>query len=196
MRKKWAIVILSLMAVVLIIGVGCQKRQSTKEEAYKNFQKKITNMSSYKCKADIEVIGNKESQKYSLIHEYTDEDHFKLKVLQPEHIKGKTIEYKGNKIIVTNPNVNDKVVMDNVGEDSQHLFIGDFIKNYMQGEDIKIDLKNGSLKLTTSIPGNTKYFYKQILYINSKKNYPTKLEILDQEGNRRFEVNYSNFEYK
>lgn len=196
MRKKWAIVILSLMAVVLIIGVGCQKRQSTKEEAYKNFQKKITNISSYKCKADIEVIGNKESQKYSLIHEYTDEDHFKLKVLQPEHIKGKTIEYKGNKIIVTNPNVNDKVVMDNVGEDSQHLFIGDFIKNYMQGEDIKIDLKNGSLKLTTSIPGNTKYFYKQILYINSKKNYPTKLEILDQEGNRRFEVNYSNFEYK
>lgn len=196
MRKKWAIVILSLMAVVLIIGVGCQKRQSTKEEAYKNFQKKITNMSSYKCKADIEVIGNKESQKYSLIHEYTDENHFKLKVLQPEHIKGKTIEYKGNKIIVTNPNVNDKVVMDNVGEDSQHLFIGDFIKNYMQGEDIKIDLKNGSLKLTTSIPGNTKYFYKQILYINSKKNYPTKLEILDQEGNRRFEVNYSNFEYK
>jgi outer membrane lipoprotein-sorting protein len=195
-RKKWAIVILSLMAVVLIIGVGCQKRQSTKEEAYKNFQKKITNMSSYKCKADIEVIGNKESQKYSLIHEYTDEDHFKLKVLQPEHIKGKTIEYKGNKIIVTNPNVNDKVVMDNVGEDSQHLFIGDFIKNYMQGEDIKIDLKNGDLKLTTSIPGNTKYFDKQILYINSKKNYPTKLEILDQEGNRRFEVNYSNFEYK
>ena len=196
MRKKWAIVILSLMAVVLIIGVGCQKRQSTKEEAYKNFQKKITNMSSYKCKADIEVIGNKESQQYSLIHEYTDEDHFKLKVLQPEHIKGKTIEYKGNKIIVTNPNVNDKVVMDNVGEDSQHLFIGDFIKNYMQGEDIKIDLKNGDLKLTTSIPGNTKYFDKQILYINSKKNYPTKLEILDQEGNRRFEVNYSNFEYK
>lgn len=196
MRKKWAIVILSLMAVVLIIGVGCQKRQSTKEEAYKNFQKKITNMSSYKCKADIEVIGNKESQKYSLIHEYTDEDHFKLKVLQPEHIKGKTIEYKGNKIIVTNPNVNDKVVMDNVGEDSQHLFIGDFIKNYMQGEDIKIDLKNGDLKLTTSIPGNTKYFDKQILYVNSKKNYPTKLEILDQEGNRRFEVNYSNFEYK
>ena len=196
MRKKWAIVILSLMAVVLIIGVGCHKRQSTKEEAYKNFQKKITNMSSYKCKADIEVIGNKESQKYSLIHEYTDENHFKLKVLQPEHIKGKTIEYKGNKIIVTNPNINDKVVMDNVGEDSQHLFIGDFIKNYMQGEDIKIDLKNGSLKLTTSIPGNTKYFDKQILYINSKKNYPTKLEILDQEGNRRFEVNYSNFEYK
>ena len=54
------------MAVVLIIGVGCQKRQSTKEEAYKNFQKKITNMSSYKCKADIEVIGNKESQNIHL----------------------------------------------------------------------------------------------------------------------------------
>ena len=47
-----------------------------------------------------------------------------------------------------------------------------------------------------SIPGNTKYFSKQILYIDSKTNYPAKLEILDQEGNNRFIVNYSDFEYK
>ncbi|MGL5506514.1 MAG: germination lipoprotein GerS [Paraclostridium sp.] len=196
MKSKWTIVILSLLVLTVTIGVGCQKKQSTKEEAYKDFQKKITNMTSYTCKADIEAIGNKKSQKYSFIHEYKDADNFKLKVLEPEHLKGKIIEYKGDKIIVTNPNVGDKITMPNVGEDNQHLFIGDFIKNYMQGEDIKIELKNGDLKLTTSIPGNAKYFDKQILYVNAKKNYPTKLEILDQEGNKRFEVNYSNFEYK
>lgn len=196
MKKKWAIIIVSLLIVVLTIGVGCQKKQSTKEEAYNDFQKKITKMTSYKCRADIEALGNKKSQKYSLIHEYTDSEHFKLKVLEPEHLKGKTIEYKGDKIIVINPNVDDKIIMPNVGEDSQHLFIGDFIKNYMQGEEVKIELKDSNLKLTTSIPGNTKYFDKQILYVDAKKNYPTKLEILDQEGNKRFEVNYSNFEYR
>lgn len=196
MKKKWTIITMTLMVIILTIGVGCQKRQSTKEDAYKNFQKKITKMSSYTCRADIEAIGNKESQKYSLIHEYTDSEHFKLKVIEPSHIKGKIIEYKGDKIIVTNPNVNDKITMDNIGKDSQHLFIGDFIKNYLQGEDVKIELRNNNLKLTTSIPGNTKYFDKQVLYVDTKKNYPIKLEILDQEGNKRFKVDYSNFEYK
>lgn len=196
MRNKWTIVILSFLIVIFTIGVGCQKKQSTKEEAYKDFQKKITNMTSYICKADIEAIGNKKSQKYTFIHEYKDSQHFKLEVLKPEHLKGKIIEYKGDKIIVTNPNVDDKIIMPNVGEDSQHLFIGDFIKNYIQGEEVEIEFKDGDLKLTTSIPGNTKYFDKQILYVNAKKNYPTKLEILDQEGNKRFEVNYSDFEYK
>ena len=57
-------------------------------------------------------------------------------------------------------------------------------------------MKGGYLVLTVPIPGNTKYFNKQKLFVDSKENYPAKLEILDQEGNKRFLVNYSNFEYK
>ncbi|MDU7904047.1 MAG: germination lipoprotein GerS, partial [Peptostreptococcaceae bacterium] len=106
------------------------------------------------------------------------------------------IEYKKDKIIVTNPEIKDKLIIPNVGKDSQHLFIGDFIENYLQGEEVKIDMKDGYLILMVSITGNTKYFSKQILYIDSKENYPAKLEILDQEGNTRFIVNYSDFKYK
>ena len=66
------------------------------------------------------------------------------------------------------------------------------IDSYLSGDNWSYTPFNS----TASKGRNTKYFDKQILYVNSKKNYPTKLEILDQEGNRRFEVNYSNFEYK
>ncbi|AUN12970.1 germination lipoprotein GerS [Paraclostridium sordellii] len=195
MRYKWTIVIV-LMIVLTSTIIGCEKKKLTKEEAYKNFQEKISKMEYYKCRADIEVLGNKSSQKYSLMHEYKGSGNFKLQVIEPKHLKGKTIEYKKDKIIVTNPEIKDKLIIPNVGKDSQHLFIGDFIENYLQGEELKIDMKDGYLILMVSIPGNTKYFSKQILYIDSKTNYPAKLEILDQEGNNRFIVNYSDFEYK
>ncbi|MGL5641970.1 MAG: germination lipoprotein GerS [Paraclostridium sp.] len=195
MRYKWTIII-AIILVLTSVVIGCEKHKTTKEEAYKEFQDKISKMEYYKCRADVEVLGNKSSQKYSLVHEYKGADNFKLEVIEPKHLKGKTIEYKQDKIIVTNPDIKDKLIIPNVGEDSQHLFIGDFIKNYLQGEDVEIEMKDGYLILTVSIPGNTKYFSKQILYIDSKKNYPAKLEIVDQEGNNRFIVNYSNFEYK
>ena len=35
--------------------IGCQRRESTKEEVYKEFQRRIVTMSSYKCIAEIEA---------------------------------------------------------------------------------------------------------------------------------------------
>lgn len=195
MRYKWTVII-SILIVFMLVVIGCEKGKSTKEEIYKDFQNEISKMKYYKCRADIEVIGNKNPQKYSLIHEYNGPGRFKLEVIEPKHLKGKTIEYKDDKIIVTNPTIKDELIIPNVGKDNQHLFIGDFIKNYLQGEDIEVDMKDGYLVLTVPIPGNSKYFNKQMLFIDAKENYPAKLEILDQEGNNRILVNYSNFEYK
>ena len=195
MKNKWAIIIVIVIAFMSVI-IGCEKSKSTKEEVYKNFQNEISKMKSYKCKADVEVIGNKNSQKYSLIHEYTSPDKFKLKLIEPKHLKGKIMEYKGDKVVITNPDIKDKLILPNVGENNQHLFVGDFIKNYLKGEEIEVEMKGRYLVLTVPIPGNTKYFNKQKLFVDSKENYPAKLEILDQEGNKRFLVNYSNFEYK
>lgn len=194
MKYKWTAII--CIIVTLMIGIGCQKSKSTKEEIYKDFQNYISKIKSYKCKADIEVLGNKKSQKYSLIHEYKGSGNYKLEMIEPKHLKGKTIEYKEEKIVVINPDIKDKFILPNVGEDSQHLFIGDFIKNYLQGEEMEIEMKGEYLALTVPIPGNTKYFNKQILYIDTKEKNPAKLEILDQEGNNRFIVNYSDFEYR
>lgn len=195
MKQKWTLFLI-LIFIFTTIFIGCEKSKSTKEEIYKNFQNNISKMKHYKCKADVEVIGNKKSHKYSFLHEYNDNKNFKLVVLTPNHLKGKSIEYKADKVIVNNPDLKDEIILPNVGKDSQHLFIGDFIDSYLQGEDLEIGMKNGYLTLEISIPGNTKYFNKQILYIDAEENNPSKLEVLDKEGNVRFIVNYSDFKYK
>ncbi|WP_353654879.1 germination lipoprotein GerS [Clostridium sp. CCUG 7971] len=193
--KKWAVLIIITVGILGIV-IGCQKKESTKEELYEEFQKKILTMSSYKCTADVEVIGNKSAHNYVFIHNYNKPDNYKLEVVSPKHLKGKTIEYNKDKILVKNPEINDTVELPNAGTNDQYMFIGDFIKNYLQNEEVTIKLSKGSLNLETLIPGDNQYFSKQVLYINSKTKLPEKMEILDDKDDIRFTVTYKDFEYK
>ncbi|MGL5311671.1 MAG: germination lipoprotein GerS [Peptostreptococcaceae bacterium] len=195
MKKKWAIIIV-VITLMIGIAIGCQRRESTKEEVYQDFQKKISTMSSYTCKAEVEAIGNKSEHKYEFIHTYNKPNYYKLEVVSPEHLKGKTMEYKDDKILVKNPDIDDTLELPNTGKNEQYLFIGDFIKNYLQNEEVNIKLSNGNLVLETYIPGENEYFNRQVLYINSKTKEPQKMEILDIKGQPKFTVIYKEFEWK
>jgi len=155
-RKEWTILIVITIGI-LGVFVGCQKRESTKEEVYQEFQKKISTMKSYKCSAEVEVVGNKSAQNYIFIHNYNKPDNYKLEVIYPEHLKGKTMEYKNNKILVKNPDIDDMVELPNIGRNDQYMFIGDFIKNYLQNEEMETQLAKGNLILETYIPGEDEY---------------------------------------
>ena len=193
--KRWAIISV-IFITIFAIFIGCQRRESTKEEVYKEFQKKIVTMSSYKCIAEIEASGNKSSHNYVFIHSYVKADYYKLEVVEPKNLKGKTMEYKGDKVIISNPDIKDKIELPNMEDNRQYAFIGDFIKNYLQNEEVNIKLSNNSLILETTIPGNNKYFNKQILYVNKDTKNPEKMEILNDEGKPSFTVKYKEFECK
>ena len=171
--KRWAIISV-IFITIFAIFIGCQRRESTKEEVYKEFQKKIVTMSSYKCIAEIEASGNKSSHNYVFIHSYVKPDYYKLEVVEPKNLKG----------------------LPNMEDNRQYAFIGDFIKNYLQNEEVNIKLSNNSLILETTIPGNNKYFNKQILYVNKDTKNPEKMEILNDEGKPSFTVKYKEFECK
>lgn len=193
--KKWT-VIMAITISIVGITIGCQKKEATKEEVYSEFQKKISVISSYKCKANVEVIGNKSAHKYEFIHTYNKPDNYRLEVLSPEHLKGKTMEYKDDKILVKNPDINDVIELPNIGKNNQYMFIGDFVKNYLQNEEVEIKLSKENLSLETYIPGDNQYFNKQVLYVNLETRLPDKMEILDKTGEKRFIINYKDFEYK
>ena len=84
----------------------------------------------------------------------------------------------------------------NTNNKGTYLFIGDFIKNYLQNESVNLQLTNNQLKIETQITGENKYFNKQILYVNNKTKNPEKMEILDDEGVPKFIVTYENFKYE
>ena len=154
------------MLMISVCIVGCMNKQQTKEEIYDDFKNQISNISSYTCTANVEAIGNKENTTYVFKHTYKKPDYYKLEVILPKNLKGKTIEYKDDKVLVHNPDINDTIELPNINDDAHYLFIGDFIKNYMQNESAKLETTDNELKIEIEIPGDNKYFNKQILYVN------------------------------
>lgn len=196
MKNKWCKLLITIISIITLCNVGCGRKEYTKEEVYEDFQNQISKITSYTCTAKVEAIGNKENTTYIFKHTYTKPDYYKLEVKSPKNLQGKTIEYKGDKVLVHNPNVNDTVELPNINNDSHYLFIGDFIKNYMQNEAVVLEATESELKIEIEIPGDNKYFNKQILYINNKTKNPDKMEILDNEGEQIFIVTYEDFKYE
>lgn len=196
MKNKWSILSISFMLMISVCTVGCMNKQQTKEEIYDDFKNQISNISSYTCTANVEAIGNKENTTYVFKHTYKKPDYYKLEVILPKNLKGKTIEYKDDKVLVHNPDINDTIELTNINDDAHYLFIGDFIKNYMQNESAKLETTDNELKIEIEIPGDNKYFNKQILYVNNNTKNPDKMEILNSEGEAIFIVKYKNFKYK
>lgn len=195
MKNKWSILLSSFITMIFVFTVGCTNKEYTADELYEDFKDQISKVSSYTCIAKVEAIGNKENTTYIFKHTYKKPDYYKLEVKSPKNLKGKTIEYKNNKIIINNPNINDTVEFKNINNDARYLFIGDFINNYRKDENTKLELTENELKIEVKIPGNNKYFNKQILYVNNKTKTPDKMEIVDNKENPRFIVTYEDFKY-
>lgn len=196
MKNKWYSLLIIITSIITLCSVGCGRKEYTKEEVYEDFQNQISKIESYTCTAKVEAIGNKENTIYIFKHTYKKPDYYKLEVKSPKNLQGKTIEYKGDKVLVSNPSINDTIELPNINNDSHYLFIGDFIKNYMQNESIILEVTESELKIETEIQGNNKYFNKQILYVNNKTKNPNKMEILDNEDKPIFIVTYEDFKYE
>jgi len=194
-NKSYSLLII-IVSIITLYSVGCGRKEYTKEEVYEDFQNQISKIESYTCNAKVEAIGNKENTTYIFKHTYKRPDYYKLEVKSPKNLQGKTIEYKGDKVLVKNPSINDTIELPNINNDSHYLFIGDFIKNYMQNESIILEVTESELKIQTEIPGDNKYFKKQILYVDNKTKNPNKMEILDNEDKPIFIVTYEDFKYE
>ncbi|MDU4861279.1 MAG: germination lipoprotein GerS [Terrisporobacter othiniensis] len=196
MKNKCYSLLIIIVLIITLYSVGCGRKEYTKEEVYEDFQNQISKIESYTCNAKVEAIGNKENTTYIFKHTYKKPDYYKLEVKSPKNLQGKTIEYKGDKVLVKNPSINDTIELPNINNDSHYLFIGDFIKNYMQNESIILEVTKNELKIQTEIPGDNKYFKKQILYVDNKTKNPNKMEILDNENKPIFIVTYEDFKYE
>ena len=169
MIKRKTILSIFILIFLTINLVGCKNlSQQTKEDIYEDFQKKITKMTSYTCQADITVFNNKSQSKYTINHTY--------------------------KIIIKNKQLDDVVELPNVGDNKLYLFIGDFVQDFMQKDSINIKDSDEQLILEKDISQESNYLSKQILYIDKKTKNPVKVEILNNEGEKKFIVNYTNFQ--
>lgn len=192
-RKTIVLMLVLMFAIVNLVGCKCLGKQ-TKEDIYEDFQKKITKMTSYTCKADITVINNKSKSKYIINHTYKKPSYYKLEIVEPKNLNGKTIEYYKDKIIIKNKQLDDVIELPNVGDNKLYLFIGDFVQDFLQEDAINMSVSEEQLILERDLSQENSCLSKQILYIDKKTKNPVKMEILNNEGEKKFIVNYTNFQ--
>ena len=197
MIKRKTILSIFILIFLTINLVGCKNlSQQTKEDIYEDFQKKITKMTSYTCQADITVFNNKSQSKYTINHTYKKPSYYKLEIIKPENLNGKTIEYNKDKIIIKNKQLDDVVELPNVGDNKLYLFIGDFVQDFLQEDSINMSVSEKQLILERDLSHENSCLSKQILYIDKKTKNPVKMEILNSEGEKKFIVNYTDFQPK
>lgn len=195
--KKRIFGVLFFLLFVVFAGSCTEKSE---QEIFYDTQKKLNNIDSYYCEVEIISIGNKEPQKYIMKQWFQKPDKYKLEIVKPDELKGKTTIFDGNRAWIYHPAIEQTWIMKNfINYEEQNMFLGYFIRNSLESETVEISSKEidgeKHLIITTSIPGNHAYFNKKILYFNTKTMNPYLLLVYDVKEQLRIEVRYRNFEY-
>lgn len=189
-------ILLGTLFILLI--VGCSPK--TEQDLFYEAQKKLNKMESYACQVAITSIGNKSPQKYIMKQWFKKPNKYKLEVVYPENLKGKITISNGNKAWIYHPSIEQTWIMENFSNSKeQNLFLGYFLKNCLNAENVKIyteALENEKyLVINTEIPGNHVYFNTERLWIHQNRMDPFLLQIFDAKGKMRIEVKYEKFQY-
>ncbi len=196
MLKKACIMVLA--AVFSLTLVSCKKADET--SAMEKIQKALNEMESYQCDAVLKRISNKGENEYQTKQYYKSTGEYKLELLSPENVAGNYTVFDGKTICQFNPKIGGKVMID-VPESQQRneLFLGQFMKNYMQSEDVSIDVANMDegkcTVLEAVIPGGNKYLSTEKLWVDNETLKPVQFVIYDVDNNERYVITYDNFEY-
>ncbi len=184
MNKKLIFGILIFLLILLIAFIFLKTEYKGTYLGNNINEVDILNISSYEATVEIEVISNKNQNKYIMKQQYIKENIFKQEVLEPNALKGLTITSDGNNVSIENKILDLKNVYENLGGNISNLNLVSFISNYKNGDKNEVCETEDSIIMKTEIKDSkNKYQMYQNLYLGKKTNLPTKMEILDINKN-------------
>ena len=193
--------ILSVIFVLLIILSLFVIKTMTKNQKNGNNMNSqeivdsILNLNSYKTKIKVQVISNKNKNKYILWQEYNSENGCVQEVLEPENIAGIKITKKDNILNIENTNLNLKTIFENyIGLEDNSLDLINFISEFKESNKSKYEEKNGEIIMITKSNKENKYTKNKVLYIDKYSALPKKLIIKDNNQNTTIFIEYTEIE--
>lgn len=191
----------SFILIVFLITVfsGCSIKKD-EVSTMEKIQNQLKNMESYQCTGTLTRISNKSQNVYEIKQYYKSTGEYKLEMLAPEDVAGNYTVYNGESVFQYNPRIQGKVIQGVPKSQMRNeLFLGCFIKNYFQSEDVTVETGNMDIQKSTVleavIPGENKYTATEKLWIDEETLKPLKLVIYDTEGKERYIIEYKDFEY-
>ena len=194
--KRILLVILSV--IIALYLSGC--REKTKEEEFNDIQKTLNSISTYTCKADITVKGNKSSKSFKAKHMFKNPNKYIAEIIEPKENEGNKTVYNGKQAYLYNKQINQHTILKDFEVSGEEmLFIGYFLKNLNTTEEVtirndKIDEKD-YLTIEVDIPGNNKHRKYERLWVDKQTHVPYKLVVFDDKNNEVVNVIYKDVEY-
>lgn len=183
-----------LLLVACIVLFGCSGNIGKEDKVIQ----RLKNIKSYSCNAAVKVRNNKSIMKYELKHFYKKSIGFRLEVVKPDELKGQILIYRANEFLSYNPASDNTLVIDDSNQIfGYHILLGTFLQYYNDYEIADIgsgDYKDFKCYTYRFILANSNTYMNQAkCYINKKDGLPVKMDILDKDGNKTIEIEYTNF---
>jgi outer membrane lipoprotein-sorting protein len=191
--KMWVV----LLGLVLL-SQGCSR--NSEEKVYKAVHEKLTGLESYSCIADIYVKGNKAPGRFKIKQWFRMPDLYRLEVLEPEIMQGKTTVFDGSRVWVYYPYIDQVLILENMGSEmDEDLFLGYFLEDMLETESINYSFEElgeaAVMAVQLPLPGGSKYRTMQKLFVDRKSLKPLRLEMYDINGAVTARVDFTDFEF-
>ena len=156
---------------------------------------KILNIKSYEATIEMEVQSNKNISKYKIKQHYIDKENNFQEVLEPSNIQGVKIEYKDNKLTLSNTKLNLVTIFENykyLAENNIDLY--SFIEDYKSNNKSKYYEENDYIIMQTESSNENIYMKNKKLYIDKKTLKPVKMIINSDNQKEAIYISYNEVE--
>ncbi|MDD4707923.1 MAG: hypothetical protein WCS98_06350 [Bacillota bacterium] len=187
--------------LLLILVPACQGCSlHSEEKTYKAIHQKLTGLETYSCIAQIYVKGNKEPGQFKTKQWFCMPDKYRLEVLEPQAMQGKTTVYDGSRLWVYYPYIDQVLLLEDIqSSEDENLFLGFFLRDMLETERIhyRFEEWNGVavMVIELPVPGGSKYRSTQILIVDRKGLRPLVLEMYDINGAVNARMEFSDFQF-
>ncbi len=198
MKKKYLLIILIIL--IAIIGIIFSKNtakvfKSGNTKTSQEIVDYILNISSYKLNVTVEVISNKNTNKYILNQQFVSPNVASQEVIEPSNIAGIKMINDGTNLKLENSNLNLSSIFENynyLGDNCLDLMA--FIENYKTNQESQFIEEENQIIMKTQSGNENKYTKNKVLYIDKKTHKPTKLEVKDNNEKTTVYILYNEVE--
>lgn len=192
-----AIKFMAVLLTSVLIFSGCGDK---KISDYDKIQKNLMSMTGYTCNAEIKYISNRGENTYQTTQWVLSDGRYKIETSAPDSVKGGIILFDGKMLWQYNPQLNSRVSLHTPDKPERtQINIFTFLNNMVNSQDVGVESASLDESLYTvfeaKIPGSSKFFSSEKLWVENKTMLPARLEIYDTEGETRVEAAFTNFEY-
>ena len=196
MKKKYWLILLIL--ILAIGGITIFYKKSTKNSKIGNNRNSqeivdyILNLSSYEVKITVDIISNKNNNKYIIIQKFQTPNISTQEVIEPSNIAGTKIINDGINLKIENSNLNLSTILENytyLGNNC--LDLSTFIEEYKTNKESNYKENENEIIMQTKSKLDNLYINTKKLYIDKKTQKLTKMEIQDNKQKNRINILYN-----